>query len=226
MNNPAELQIPSWCPPNISSLAQSLYKKHRASQLGCKIIRRLTTAPEMKRVWHELLKEVRKNYQSTATPRYKANRLFPSQDSALEELFSKAFYIGALNLALPPQETNVDWAQESALKLRADADRILKSLPRKSALPMARHLLKAAKVYERLRYKKRERDKVSGIAINIAAVMKAIFGTPMYETTATITSVVTETPVTGRMVRTWRAALSRPSALGKSNPAKSGKKKP
>ena len=224
MNNPVELQIPSWCPTNISTLAQSLYKKHRASQLNSELIKRLTTSPKMKWVWHELRKQVRENNQTTTIPRHKADRLFPNQDSALKELFSQAFDNGRLNLALPPQETSVFWAQQAAQKLRADADLISKSLPRKSALPMVRHLLKAAKVYDRLRYKKR--DKVSGIAINIAAVMKAIFGKPMYETTATITSVITEATVTGRMVRTWRAALSRSSAPRKSNPAKSGKKKP
>ena len=226
MNNsdPPELQIPSWCPANISSLAQSLYKKHRASQLATELIKRLVTYPEMKQVWRELRKQVRENYQKTTIPYHKANRLLPSQDDAIEELFSQAFYNGGLNLALPSRETDVDWAQEAAKNLRADADRISTWLPRKSGLPMVRPLLKAAKAYERLHYK--EHDKVLGIAINIAAVMKAIFGSPMLKTTATITSVITETRVTGRMVRTWRDALSRSRARSKSNPAKTSKKKP
>jgi hypothetical protein len=225
MNNTASpgLQIPSWCPPNISSLAQKLYKKHRASQLDSEILVRLVTHPKMKRVWHELRKQVRENNQSNLVPRYKANRLFPDQDSAIKELFLHAFDNGRLNLALP-QETHPHWAQQAAQKLRADSALILRSLSRKSALPMTRCLLKAAKVYERLRYK--ERNGVSGIAINLAGIMKAIFGTPMYETTATITTVITETKVTGRMVRTWRDAAYSSSARRKSNPAKTSKKKP
>lgn len=222
MNNPAELQIPSWCPPNISTLAQSLYKEHRASQLACELVKRLAASPEMKRVWHELRKQVRKNNQKTNAPYHKPNRVVPSHDDAVEELFLHAFNNGRLNLALPPQETNVNWAQESAQKLRADADRISKVLPRKRGSAFAKSLKKAAKAYERLRYE--PHDRVRGIAVNIAAVMKAIFGNPMHETTATITSVITETRVTGRMVRTWRAALSRSSASR--SPAKSGKKNP
>lgn len=213
------LSIPDWCPVNVSSLAQTLYIKYRASPAGAELIERLATSPKMKLVWNELRKRERNNHQKTDVARHKASHLVRDQDEAIKELFLHAFNVGLSALELPPQ--NSDWVQQAAQKLREDAARISKLHPRKLALPISRCLFKAAKAYERLQYK--IHDQIPGVATNIVTCTKAIFGKSMYETAATITGVIMESEVTGRMVRTWETALNRPRRTTKLDPANIGK---
>ena len=91
---------------------------------------------------------------------------------------------------------------KKAETLRADAERLEKTLkPRRAGRERAKRLRRAAEVYERLQYKSVDRAK--HIACELAHWLKSVFGSLMYQTTATVTSIITEREIRWPKVRTW-----------------------
>jgi hypothetical protein len=187
---------PGWLPDYIAEKARELREKHSGNQIALDVIDRLVTHPKMQTVWKEFNKRSRENHQRTGRPLHELTERFAAtadRNAALADFLEFACNLGRRTLELPlPNRTEATMAKA----LRADAER-LERAGRKGA----RRLRRAAEVYERLQYKPGDRAK--HIARGLALWLAAVFGSPMYQTTATVTSIITGREIDKREVRTW-----------------------
>ena len=198
--NQKKLSIPDWCPKHVGDKARELHRLH--SKYAGALIERLATDPRMQRVWDELAK--RKRYRRREEPHHKVVERFASagidEHAAAAGLLEHAFNNGRVNLL--PLSNGADEFKKKAGALRTDVERLEKRMrPRNVGQNYASCLRRAADIYDRIGYE--HRDQAKGIACNIAFWLKTVFGSPMYTTTATITSVITGREITDRKVRTW-----------------------
>jgi hypothetical protein len=197
------LQIPEWVPDYIADKARELREKHSGNPTALALIERLTGHPDMRSVWKELTKQTRENYRPTGKPLHKLTEGFATTDrkAALAEFYELACNVDRLTRELPlPNPERI--GAKKAEALRADAERLEKALkPPRAGREGAKRLRRAAEVYERIQYKPGDRAK--HIACELAHWLKSIFGSPMYKTTATVTSIITGREISQRQVRTW-----------------------
>ncbi len=209
---PLDFPIPGWVPEYIARKARELNKKHRKSPIAVAVIERLTTDPKMKRVWNELAKQSRSPeppHRSTGSL-YKVAKRFEGidQQAAITDLFEQAVRLGWLTLSLPQADDPARPFKELGKKLRAQADLLRNKCPFGIGDKLADHVLIAAVGCEDISVAACNPDE--NIAREIAAYLESVFGKPMFNTTATIASVITKKTVTPRKVRTWVSAFRLP----------------
>jgi hypothetical protein len=195
---------PEWVPDYIAEKARELREKHSGNPIALDVIDRLVTDPKMRTVWKEFSKRSRENHQRTGRPLRELTERFATDDRnvALADFLEFACNVGSLTLRLPPQRTGAAEFAKKAEALRADAERLEKALkPRRAGREGAKHLRRAAETYERIQCKPRDRAK--HIACELAHWLESVFGSPMYQTTATVTSIITGQEILWRSVRTW-----------------------
>jgi len=194
---------PEWLPDYIAGKARELREKHRGNPIALAVIDRLVTDPKMRAVWKEFSKQSREAHRRTGRPLHALTERFatPDRNAAVTEFFELACNVGRLTLELPLPNPNRTGAKK-AEALRADAERLEKTLkPRRAGRESAKHLRRAAETYERLQYK--HGDRAKHIACELAHWLEAVFGSAMYQTTATVTSIITRRQISERKVRTW-----------------------
>jgi hypothetical protein len=209
----AELQIPEWVPDYIAAKALEL-RQATGSAIAAELIERLTTDPRMRRVWAELAKQDRK----AKGPRYKVTARFASrgvdQRAAAIGLLEFAFSLGRLTLMLPSADKPARPYKALAQKYRDDAERLGDD---PGAQGVAAGLLILARHCDSIRAS--VHNPSEAIASEIAHWLETVYGSPMYKTTAVVTSVITGQEISERKVRTWVAAPFG-SRHSKSHPAK------
>jgi hypothetical protein len=193
-----ELKIPGWVPDHIAAKARKLRLAHADSAIAVDLIERLTTDARMRRVWGELAKRSR----STKGPRHKVVAKFVSrgidEQSAAAGLLEFAFNHGRLTLMLPSADNPARPYKARAQKYRDEAEQLAHD---PGGQGIRQLLLLLARYCDSITAS--AHNPSEAIAVEIASWLETVFGSPMYKTTATITSVITGQAVTERKVRTW-----------------------
>jgi hypothetical protein len=196
-----ELKIPDWVPDHIAAKARDLHQAHADSAIAVDLIERLTTDTRMQRVWAELAKRNRK----TKGLRYNVAARFAShgidERSAAAGLLEFAFNHGRLTLMLPSADNPARPYNARAQKYRDEAEQLAHD---PGGQGIRQLLLLLARYCDSITYS--AHDPSEAIAREIASWLETVFGSPMYNTTATITSVITGQAITERKVRTWLAS--------------------
>jgi hypothetical protein len=193
-------------PSYIADKAVELRQAHSDSQIGVDLIDRLAADARMQRVWSELAKRD----SGTKGPRYRVAAKFAShgidEGSAAVGLLEFAFNLGRLTLTLPSSDNPARPYKVLAQKYRHEAEELADD---RGGQGIRWRLLALARYCDAITASAHNPSKA--IAGEIAGWLETVFGSPMYKTTATITSVITGREITDRKVRTWLTADRRNS---------------
>jgi hypothetical protein len=199
-----EPNIPEWVPDYIAAKARELRQAHADSAIAVDLIERLMTDVRMGRVWAELGKRNRR----TKGPRHNVAARFASRGtderSAAAGLLEFAFNLGRLTLMLPSTDNPARPYKARAQKYRDEAEQLVHD---RGAQGIRQLLLLLARYCDLITYS--AHNPSEAVAVEIAHWLETVFGSPMYKTTATITSVIVGQGISERKVRTWFLAESR-----------------
>jgi hypothetical protein len=208
------LMLPDWVPQLVAREAKALFREAAHCPDELKLIRRLATDPRMNKVWFELQRRRRKGRKltneflhSVSLPGpFDKDQAAKRRNVAMTALFQTAVARGRLGISMG-SPVSVEAARrldrERAAGLREDA-KVFDAMKKGAA---ARKLVRAAQVYEKraneLFMFGHGKTAAVGFAVQTAKLMCDLFGSPMYGTVATVSSVALNREIEPHTVREW-----------------------
>jgi hypothetical protein len=219
----ASLDVPKWVPEAVNRRAQDLRAKTNSAELIA-ILQHLVVAPRMRDVWTELTKHQRKKSRTTESFLYPARvqsaatTAAQRQDEAMATLFEAIVQLAANGIDIfvraksHPKKNK--W-NKMAFRLREDAAYVRDT----GDLSRSERLLDAALAYDELTNPLQDTDELLNdqdrvlrleereFAIHLARKFHSLFGSGLYRTTATLTSVILKREVKPNTVTEWCRGL-------------------